>query len=266
MTSDKKTLWLNLSLITLLVALITLGIINRLNYKDQLMCRGVDIVVEDSARLGFVNLDVVNQTLTKGGFDKLSGTRMDHVNIAAIEQLMSQNPWIEDCQVYGCVDGVVRIRIKQREPMIRIMTAQGENYYIDSLQKVMPSCSHFFAEVPIVSGTLAFGNVDVNDNGWVEKKDPKCADYMKKLINFAKNVSRDEFLRNLIVQIHISDMGQIELIPRISSHVILFGDLGSDPMARLASLKYFYINGAAIEGFEKFNTVDVRYRNQVITK
>lgn len=266
MVTDKKMLWINLSLVVVLGALVALGVVNRLNYKNELLCRGIDIVVEDSARLGFVNIGVVNEILAKGGFDKISGTRMDRVDIAAIEDLVSSNPWVADCQVYGCVDGIVRLRIRQREPMIRIMTVQGENFYVDSLQKIMPSCAHFFAEVPIVSGTLAFGNVDVNQFTWVEKKDPKCEDYMKKLVNFAKNVSRDDFLQNLIVQIHVDDLGQIELIPRISSHVILFGDLSSDPQERLVSLKYFYMNGAAIEGFETFTTVDVRYRNQVITK
>lgn len=263
---DKKSLWINISMIALLIGLVTLGIINRLDYRTELLCRGIDIVVQDSAKLGFINSEEVRKSLNQGGFNNLLGLRMDHVDISAIERFMSQNPWIEDCQVYGSVDGVIRLVIKQREPLMRIMTAQGENYYIDSLKKVMPSCSHFYAEVPIVSGTLAFGNVDIKESAWIEKKDPKCDDYMKKLINFAKNVSADEFLRNLIVQIHINDAGQIELIPRISSHVIIFGDLNSPPEARLAGLKYFYMNGASIDGFETFTTVDVRYRNQIITR
>jgi len=46
---------------------------------------------------------------------------MESINIQLLEQKLKANPFVESAKVYEDMDGIIRVEISQRQPMIRIM-------------------------------------------------------------------------------------------------------------------------------------------------
>lgn len=100
-----------------------------------------------------------------------------------------------------------------------------------------------------------------------QKKLTKRYEDLLKLINFVKYIEEDSFWRAEIVQIVASTMSngelRIDLIPRSGSHRIKFGTV-DDIESKLNRLSTFYRNGLTNIGWDKFRTISVEYKGQVV--
>ena len=56
-----------------------------------------------------------------------------NVDEEGIEEFLLTNPYIESAEVYQTLKGNLSIEIKQREPIVKIYTQRGLEYYIDKL-------------------------------------------------------------------------------------------------------------------------------------
>lgn len=93
-----------------------------------------------------------------------------------------------------------------------------------------------------------------------------CEDFLK-LLNFVQFVEADDFWRSEIVQIVVSKghggAPEIELIPRVGDHTILFGS-PDDAAEKFDKLLTFYRHGLRNIGWQEYRTINVKYRNQVV--
>ena len=100
-----------------------------------------------------------------------------------------------------------------------------------------------------------------------QKKLTKRYEDLLKLINFVKFIEGDSFWRAEIVQIVAStrSSGEIslELIPRSGSYRIKFGTV-DDIESKLDRLSAFYSNGLTNIGWDKYRTISVEYKGQVV--
>lgn len=102
------------------------------------------------------------------------------------------------------------------------------------------------------------------------KKTEERYDDFLKLINFVGWLENDSFWSAEVVQIiaSLSLSGNIELaiVPRSGDFRIVLGELGEpDEMERrFDKLLRFYRDGLGRAGWNKFGTINVRYRNQVV--
>lgn len=103
-----------------------------------------------------------------------------------------------------------------------------------------------------------------------QKKLEKNYEDFGKLITFVERLEKDDFWRAEIVQIIVSSTAagelDVQLIPRSGDFVILFGAVGSqrDNDEKLARLMTFYKKGLGRTGWDKFKTVNVKYKGQVV--
>ena len=58
------------------------------------------------------------------------------------------------------------------------------------------------------------------------------------------------------------------MIPQVGNHEIVFGAANSnkDVVAKLNKLKIFYQEGLPFEGWNKYNQINLKYKNQVVCK
>ncbi len=86
---------------------------------------------------GFIDPDYIRSILVDNG-SKIEGQRYEEINVTSLENTLNHLPAVENAEVSVALDGEVTIQIKEREPLIRIITNDGESYYIDRTGTLMP--------------------------------------------------------------------------------------------------------------------------------
>ena len=68
-----------------------------------------------------------------------------------------------------------------------------------------------------------------------------------------------------IEQIYVDKSGLIYLIPKIGNHTIVIGD-ATNLDEKFSKLIAFYKNGLGTFGWDKYKTIDLRFKNQIVAK
>ena len=143
---------------------------------------------------------------------------------------------------------------------MRIKSENGEDYYIDDQNCIMPN-SHYTSDLIIATGKMSK--------------------------NFAKNyvapVSKvlmsNPLWLNLVEQINILPDKGIEIVPRIGDHIVLLGRLpysnNKEKRTELITnfvekkmerLEKFYKYGLNQAGWNKYSYINLEFDNQIICK
>lgn len=260
------TVVVNIIVATILVAYIAVAAIYCNSEKQQIICRNLQIIVEDSSELGFVNPDIIRSTLSANNI-AYSGLPIDRIDLFAVEECIRAYPYVSDANAYTSLEGTLNIRLRQRVPMLRVASDNDHNFYVDSTLQIIEPVAHYIHTVPIVSGHVPleisndqFGKID-------EKKFKKDLELLHNIINFVGLVNKDPFLRELVVQIYFEPDGQIVLLPRIGNQTIRFGAIGDqDEESKLYKLREFYRRSFGQGWWQTTREVDLRFKNQVVCK
>jgi cell division protein FtsQ len=91
---------------------------------------------------------------------------------------------------------------------------------------------------------------------------------LDEIYRLAKAINEDAFLRAQIGQVHRDVWGDFILIPLIGNQTIMFGAANSDQAVRekLDKLKTFYFEGLPYEGWNRYESINLKYRNQIVCK
>lgn len=239
-----KNLLKVLFLIVLLVYLV-LAFTNFNKPDDKAVCRQVDIVVDDSTKAGFIQVDEVVRIL-KSKHLYPEGKRIDFVDSRKIEQTLLENPFIENVLCYKTAADGLRIEVSQRLPVMRVMSDSGGNYYIDRNGRVMPQLN-YPADLVVATGNVT----------------PAYA--RTHLVPIGKLLQNDSFWNDQIVQIHVDRQGNLELVPRVGDHLVYMGS-PSGFRRKLNHLKIFYEKVLNKVGWNKYSLISLEFDNQIICK
>ena len=170
---------------------------------------------------------------------------MDRIHTKTLEKELNKHPLINEAQCYKTPSGKLCVEVTQRVPILRIMSNNGENYYLDNKGKVMPPAAKCVAHRAIVTGN-------------VEKSFA-----MKDLYKFGVFLQNNPFWEAQIVQINVLPGKEIELIPRVGNHIIYLGKLEHFE-DKLGRLKTFYEKGLNQVGWNKYSRISLEFGNQII--
>jgi cell division protein FtsQ len=132
----------------------------------------------------------------------------------------------------------------------------GNQYYIDVNGIKFPLSRHFTPRVPVLSGDIPPFNVPVSE------MDDKSV--IKQAFRLWELISYDSFLEALVEQIFVDEEGDLILIPKVGTHKIIFGRFDDSVAERLENLKIFYQEGMPYEGWDKYKSLSIKYRDQVV--
>ncbi len=238
----KKIINISLWTLSIIFMLITMGFVNR--EQRQISCTGVDIRINYDHKNFFVEKgDILSMIAAKG--IKLAGVPLSVINFEYIETLINTNPSIAKAEVYSTIAGEIKIDIVQRKPIIRIISDDLHmNFYIDENGRKMPLSSKHTSKVLIANGNIKTSMLD-------------------DLFKLAQYVDKNNFWKSQIQQIYINLDEEIELIPRVGRHKIIFGDV-SDMDEKFKKLMIFYKKGLNYIGWNKYKTINLKYKNQIV--
>ena len=89
--------------------------------------------------------------------------------------------------------------------------------------------------------------------------------YIQTSPGIVKSINDDPFTKSLIEQINIDDLGQYSLVPKVGNEKIVIGKL-NNLQDKLSRLKFFYQEGLRYEGWNVYETIDLKNDNQVVCK
>lgn len=223
------------------------------------VCTKVIIKIQDERTNGFITGQEIKKRLTSCKLYPYQKP-MRYVDSRRIEETLKQSPFVKTAECYKTQDGHVYITITQRMPMVRVKAANGDDYYLDDNDCVMPNSSYTSDLI------IATGNISKTF----------AVNYISPL---GKCLMASDFWKNQIEQVNVLPNYGIELVPRVGNHVICLGSLPQSKSAKernrlitefvsrkLERLEKFYRYGLSQAGWNKYSYINLEFDNQIICK
>lgn len=220
--------------------------------KQTVKCTDVKILIPGADN--FIEREEIDAIL-KEDQGVLLGRNIENINIHKIEKKLQSNPYIAFAKVYVEMDGVLHIEVKQRQPVVRILNNNGQDFYIDNDGLKMPISSNFTANV-----LVATGNINEVFGSRVDTLHTKLARDLYKTALFIK---KDTLWDAQIEQIVVDQKNDMELIPRVGNQRIILGDADSLEK-KMTNLLLFYKKAMPQVGWDAYRTINIKYTNQIV--
>lgn len=223
--------------------------------KDAQHCINVNINIKGVSNNFFVDKkDIINAiTTTVGG--NLIGRSVSKFDLRKIESDLQKNVWVKTAQLFFDNNQVLQVNIFEREPMARVFTTTGATFYIDSSVAVLPLSDKYSARLPVFTNFPAVGKV-------LSKTDSVL---LRDVLSISTALQKDSFCMAMIDQVDITLQRTFQLIPKIGTQLIVFGD-ASDVEEKLHKLKLFYKDAMTKAGWNYYSEINVQYKSQVVAK
>jgi cell division protein FtsQ len=224
--------------------------------KNKEHCRDYIITIKGAQSNQFIDVKDVMKLVTTVTYGRIKGQPISSFNLRKLEQLLKDNVWIKDAELYFDNQDVLHISVLEREPIARIFTTSGKSFYIDSSKKQMPLSDKLSARVPVFT--------NFPERKMMGKRDSALLNDVRKTASFIMN---DPFWMAQVEQIDISECGyncwSFEMVPTIGDHIVRLGN-GDDIDKKFHRLFVFYQQVMSQTGFDRYSVVDVQYAGQVI--
>jgi cell division protein FtsQ len=227
------------------------------NRKANTFAEGLQVnVVELPSGDKMISERDVRQALLAAFGSDLENSELANLEVERMERVLEADPFVKNADVYIDQNNQMHIQIDQREPLVRVLDNNGNNYYLDAAGKKMPPSKNFAARVIVATGNIAPYTPEFRE---------KRKSSLKDLFNLTQTLLADEFLASFIQQIHINNAGDFILVPLIGDQKIVLGST-KKLEDKLHRLKIFYKEGMPYEGWRKYETINLKYSGQVVCK
>lgn len=142
-----------LLLLVALIAYLGFAFTNLTQKENKTLCTALNYTIADSTHAGFITGDEADRLLRKAKLYPI-GKAMHQINSETIEMALKQNQFIDSVACYKAPNGTVNILIVQRLPLMRIISNNGEDYYLDSRgRKLKPA--GYVADMVVATGNIS---------------------------------------------------------------------------------------------------------------
>ena len=189
----------------------------------------------------YITTEMVNKLLIQNQ-EQLYNLPKDNLDLKEMEFLLESNDMIKSAQVYLTVNGEVRAKIEQKQPIARVYS--NTTFYIDEEGFWMPLSPQHSARVPLITGV-------------VEKED------FEVVYTMALKVYKDSFLKMYVTEIHQNQDKEISLKMRLLDFEVLVGALENLDQ-KMKNLKAFYQKAKKDKMLDIYKSVNLQFDNQVV--
>ena len=177
---------------------------------------------------------------------EIIGKPVSAIDFELLEEVLYRHPYVETAQVYSTISGALQMEITQKRPVIRIISQGLGDFYLDENGERLPLSKNYSSRVIVA-------------NGYIKKE------MLDDLFLLATFVNKNQFWKSQVQQIYVAWPREIQLIPRVGRHKILLGDI-SNLEEKFDNLMSFYKHGLNNVGWDKYKSVDLRFKHQVVCK
>ncbi|WP_055446812.1 cell division protein FtsQ/DivIB [Lacinutrix mariniflava] len=189
----------------------------------------------------FITHETVSKLLIQN-HEPLTSVPKETLDLNVLESALNANAMIEKAEVFLDVNGNFSAKIKQKEPIARVL--DESSYYIDNKGGYMPLSANFTARVPMVTGEVSKKN-------------------LSNIFAIASRIENDEFLKKNVVEIIQNKNMSIDLKLRQCSFIVQIGKLEYLDK-KVNNLKAFLKKAIKDKSLDKYSKVNLQFENQVV--
>jgi len=194
--------------------------------------------------------------------------KVNVVNVKKIEAAIIKMEEVKNVRVYKNIGNSWNIDVELRNPIARIFTLSQKAYYLDDEGFTMGRSSLHTAHVLVFSGFITENMEKASVKEIINNDSLKSIRKLDDIYRISNYVCKDSLMNALIGQVYLEKNGDFILIPLVGKQTILFGSANSDEVVadKFNRLKVFYKEGMPHEGWEKYNTIIVKYEGQIVCR
>lgn len=249
---------------SLLLAAVTvlLGFVE--SSREEQLCTEISIEIDRSKQNFFIDEEDVS-AMIQDEISSIVNRPLSELNSHDMEIQLNGHPSIKNAEVFKTIDGKLSVKIQQREPIMRVYSSNGDSYYLDKEGQLMPLSDKFTSRVMVANGFIYSPyNKFVGLSFAKELPDSITKrTQLDELFKYADFISKDPFWKAQIEQLHVNKDMDIELIPRVGNHRIVFGD-ANQIESKFEKLIVFYNKGLSNTGWNEYSVINLKYEGQVV--
>ncbi len=209
------------------------------------VCKDVQISIKRGVIEGFLTPVEVRNMLNAENVNPI-GQRLSAIDLRAMEEMLEGQELVEHAECYKTQHGNVAIDITERVPVVRVMAANGDDYYVDKDGRIMKNTGY------ACNLMVATGHVS--------------RPYAQRVLApVGRLIMADDFWRNQIEQVNVLSDSTLEMVPRVGEHIIYLGrPVGISK--KLERLRKFYLYGLSQAGWNRYSRISVEFNNQIVCK
>lgn len=208
------------------------------------MCKNFVVLVKDSLDKKFIQTKDIESLLRKEKLHPVDKP-LSSINTLEMEEAIMSNRLVRSVEVYSTQDGSIVASIRQRNPVLRIMSRVEGSYYIDSERERMPISPHYTVYLPVATGNIT-------------------EEFAKsELYDFVMFISKSSTWDAWIEQIVVGPNKKVQIVPRAGDFKVMLGTL-DDYEEKLNKLKLFIEKGLNTVGWNRYSEINLEYNNQVV--
>ncbi|TCK83527.1 cell division protein FtsQ [Albibacterium bauzanense] len=220
--------------------------------SNSLVCNDLRVLIPGEQ--SFVIREDIDQLLMKK-HGEIVGRTLTSLPIHEIEQDLQAIPFIEQAMVNVDMNGMMTVNIKQRIAALRVINAQGEDFYIDENAVKFPLSKHYAPNVLVANGHI--------EERFGANTDSVQTALLMELFETAEFIQSDSLWNDQIEQLYVNANREIEMVPRIGGQQIILGNADS-LQTKFNKLLLFYKHIAPTVGWDVYKTVNLSFANQLV--
>jgi cell division protein FtsQ len=247
-----KRQWMLALLLVLLVALAIFWTSISKTAKNRLV-ETLEINILPEGKALFLNNNNLTDSI-QAVIGNPTGRSASDINIQKLEARLNKIPAVKKAEVYIALDGVFKVKVEERTPIVLVSNTQGQEFYLDTQGVMIPNTSAKFCDVLVANGNIrnvmAAGKIIAGETA-------------RNLLSVAKFIAADSLWNMQFQQLYVDNYNDVILIPRIGKHSIVVGN-GLNLPEKFGNLRLFYDQGLKSTGWDRYKTVDISNLNQVV--
>ena len=230
----------------------SIGLVEK-KYAERI-CSAIKVDIDNQFENYFINEGDIIDLITNGGENRIVGESFDNLKLKAIEKELLDTKFIQNAEVYKDLEGNLMISINQSRPIARLMSKKMNDRYVSNKGEVLPLSKRYTARVVLIDGSYA-NNAKLYDL--------MKSEYDRQLMDLLKYIDKDKFWKAQIAQLNIDRKGNIKMYTQVSKQVVEFGE-PVDIAEKFMKLKVFYKDILPAKGWNNYNRVSVKFKDQIV--
>lgn len=217
--------------------------------RSAVRCQSIVVNINPNSPR-FLDEDEIVKMVESAG-EQVIGKGLFAININQIEKKLASFTTFDNVEIFRRVDskgftfkGKLVVNLDERSPVLRIKNA-SDDYYLDQSGVKIPVSQKYVDRILIATGIIPDEKIE------------------KGFLAMADFINKDDFWRAQIEQVLVQSNGELIMLPQVGDYLIEFGT-PEDYNLKLRNLKAVYQQGFKNLGWNKYKTISVKYRNQVV--
>lgn len=249
---------INIAFGILLVSILTGAYLLGSKGRQGILCKGTSITITDSSMNQFITPAQIRRYLDEEYPDYM-GMPIDEIDLTRVEEILDEKTAVQKCQAYTTKDSLLNIKVTQRKPIVRFQKGD-KGFYADKDGLLFPLQTTYTSHVMVIDGKIPLKNAD----GYLgSPESDQDKEWLRNMIGLVNYIESSRTWRGKIVQIHISEKGDIILIPREGREQFLFGQ-ADNISEKFSKMEIYYKSIQEDKGEGYYGLVDVRYEGQIV--